>query len=950
MSVATASAMMLTDGDAAFLRVDNRRPPHALEPGVVWRAKNKRFEDGKAWPRFGIAVDPWGIHQTNLATGEYPSEPPFSLLTVFAIQLTPGQRYRYRAGNSTALAQSFDVAPPPSGAVLGIAGETTAEGFFIAQGNGVYGVVAPIASVGETITAEIYLAPEACAYARFNDPTTDTDNGILITDEWRESDGGRGRCWRIQSGNGPQEIPLNGQSVWGTARLIHCHTAMVLLRHGNERHYFSASSVNDALNDRITLTGAPSWAVGAAKRVRFELAQAGSGIYGVTKNITDTDATADTITVASHGLTNGDGKVVTGLTGLSGIYYVRSVTSSTLSLYDTSAHAIAGGATGLIDITVNDETGTLADQAPAAGNYYYAKRTSANIIELYKNLALTDKILYSSSPSPNGRFFIESAVDPVPFFGNTAPPLILQPGSAGELPFDNGWQTVSGNVLITGTASNIITAPNHRFAPGDSVSGPANSLKESTGPDVFISWPKFAAPQSDRTLRLYTSAAAALADDGSTGLQTVLDGQSSLSLYKTGAAGLPMPGGREGCYINGRLWIINGDDEVLFSDPHDFLHFTRFMSQVTANQGEAGRANWLAPLGEDVLAIGKNQKIIAISGIGGAVSTWKEGTITDEYGGIAALAVVQSGTDLQFASRKGWASAIRTIAGERLGITRTVSHGIPQYLQDIDWGQAALMCAETWGNRLFWAVPTKGQSTPINNRVLVLNFDNSQLYLEQSAVAGEIIGGVRQYPEGSRGVDSWEGEWTGELLTPYAFCRLTVNTEERLTFVTPDGIVCWLHDGWDDVGGVIEDELITRGYFGSKEVLALKGAFRWETFQPKLSAWIRSAGYNEEEQLEGFDELEYDRTRYLVDGQEDYDPNTSTTETFDAPHREDYSPAPEELLVARLDVHQALAEPFRCRVRDGSIQFRLLNEQGSARIIGVTLQAKPVGISATRKT
>lgn len=932
MSVAVASTLLLTDGDCAFLRVDNRRPAHALEAGIVHRAKNKRFDEGKPGPRYGIAIDPWGIINNVVPSGAvyvYIAGPYGS----YTVTLEIGAEYRFIPGNSVGIGDASLLAPNDDTVTSGTFTATVAD----------HSIWATSATGAATITAILIKVVNTCAYKRFNDPTTDTDNTILLTDEWR-ADGGRGRAWRIQSGNDPEEIPLNGHSIWDTCRLIQCHNAMVMLRHGNERHYFSAANVDDALNDRITLLGPPSWGVGTSARVRFELALDGSAIYGVSQAITDTDLTADTITIVGHGLTDGDGKVVTGLTGLSGIYYVRSASVDTLNLYDTSAHAIAGGPTGLINITVDNETGTLADQAPAAGNYYYALRTSGNIIELYTDLAFTNKILFSDDPAPYGRFYIELATDPVPFFGNTAPPLILQPGPAGELPFDYGFQSVSDNAAITDTdaTTDIITAPNHRLAPGDAV-----TVTGVTG----VAATKYAAPQSTRTLKLYDTASDALADNGVTGLVNLtVDNESGGSIKKTTAAGLPMPGGREGAYIGGRLWIINGDDEVLMSDPFDFLHFTRFVSQVPANQGEAGTANWLAPLGEDVLAIGKDQKVIGISGISQAVSNWREGTITDEYGGIAALAVVQAGTDLQFASRKGWASAIRTIAGERLGVLRTISHAIPQYLSDIDWTQASLMCAETWGGRLFWAVPTKGQESPVNNRVLVLNFDNSLLYLQQAEVAGEMIGGVQLAPEGSRGVDSWEGEWTGDLLTPYAFARLTINGEERLTFVTPDGIVCWFHDGWDDAGAEISDELITRGYFGSKEVLALRGAITWETHRPKLSAYIRAAGYNEEDQLEGFDELEYDRTEYLVDGAADYDPDTSTTETFDAPHRADYSPAAGELLVARLDAHQTITEPFRCRVRDHALQLRVVNDQGSARIRSVQIQARPVGISATRKT
>lgn len=71
---------------------------------------------------------------------------------------------------------------------------------------------------------------------------------------------------------------------------------------------------------------------------------------------TDVSTSADTITIASSGYVTGFAVVITssgttpgGITS-GNTYYVR-VSGSTLTLYDTSAHASAGGATGKIDIT-----------------------------------------------------------------------------------------------------------------------------------------------------------------------------------------------------------------------------------------------------------------------------------------------------------------------------------------------------------------------------------------------------------------------------------------------------------------------------------------------------------------------------------------------------------------------------------------------------------------------
>src|SRR5262245_59325990 len=61
MSVLTAKPNLVVDGDAAFLRVDNRRPAHALGPGVVASAINQAFDQGKPRPRLGVARDGWGV-------------------------------------------------------------------------------------------------------------------------------------------------------------------------------------------------------------------------------------------------------------------------------------------------------------------------------------------------------------------------------------------------------------------------------------------------------------------------------------------------------------------------------------------------------------------------------------------------------------------------------------------------------------------------------------------------------------------------------------------------------------------------------------------------------------------------------------------------------------------------------------------------------------------------
>jgi len=91
---------------------------------------------------------------------------------------------------------------------------------------------------------------------------------------------------------------------------------------------------------------------------------------------TGVNTTTDVITLDdTHGYANGEpayfqdqgGTAPTGLTDGS-LYYVRSESSTTITLYDTAAHAIAGGATGRADITATG-SGTQYIYSAAAAIY-----------------------------------------------------------------------------------------------------------------------------------------------------------------------------------------------------------------------------------------------------------------------------------------------------------------------------------------------------------------------------------------------------------------------------------------------------------------------------------------------------------------------------------------------------------------------------------------------------
>ena len=253
MAMAAQQGPAVADGDPAFYRVDARTPAHELPPGVAADAVNKRFEDGRAWPRLCVERQAWGLPAASLvpANSVYvglppPANPFYRLNTIlkpnteYTIVFGPGEK----GLNETFL--GMDIASTGPGDMASFTTGDDVSNYSLAG-----------KAAGGRVTALLFASarPNDCAFARFNDPDG-FDVTVVCTDDWRGEDGGRGRAWVIQSGNAPREVPLNGQDIWDESRLVPCFNGLVLLRHGNERHYFDAAAVAAS---QIQLNCAANW-------------------------------------------------------------------------------------------------------------------------------------------------------------------------------------------------------------------------------------------------------------------------------------------------------------------------------------------------------------------------------------------------------------------------------------------------------------------------------------------------------------------------------------------------------------------------------------------------------------------------------------------------------------------------------------------------------------------
>lgn len=838
------------DGDEQFWRVDTRTPAHMLPPGVAADAVNCRFEDGRKWERFGVSQQAWGQTGVNLVTGVWTLNNGFFYCTIS--NLVIGETYYWTQRQAAILSS----AKSSTGAGVNPAGtQLQASGYFTAltttyylwanEGPGLIGNVPT-----DTITRHA----NVCGYLRYNDPTTEFDTLVLLTDDWRDQageDGGRGRCWRIVAGNGPQQVPMNGNDIYGPAQLVACDQALVMLREENERHYFSAASITGT--NTITLNCPPAWQTG--DRLLF---------------------------VA-------DPTVGSGLTGGVG---------------------------------------------PASQSYCYVSNAGNNEINLFSDAGLTIAYTFTGGV---GRFYLERDALSPGYTGNGAPPLIAQSNADGNPWNGVGFLEVPEQTFVSiynGT-SKILTVANHGLIPGDSV----NYWKATGSPAA--SPPMSASPENGSTkwyayvvdanhIILYTTQSDAMANSGAN-YASVSFGSANLDyIAKTTASSQPMPPGRLGYYTaTQQLAIVNGNNNIFISDPLDFLHFQPLTAQFTANLGEADNVTAISSIsGSDSLIIGKLRSILVLYNFSQGPSAWTLAILTREYGIVATDSLAQCGSSLCFLSRRGYDRVYINAFGTVLATEKPLSWDMKKYIDLIDWSNAGLAAAIEWNNRIFVALPLKNQTLPStqNNAVLSLNFLNSDTGKDMFA---------------------WEGVWNGPALQVFNWAIHPIAGEDRVTFCDFNGNVNWLSDGWtDEPGGLapVTSILTTRAYFKGESVNVIKGEVTWDTFAPNISVQLQMAGVNEIETLGTF---AYAPNEYQIANAAPYNPSAPTASGWAAPHRADYAPQPNELLVAKLNTFQNTTEPLRARTRGRSPQLVFTTSAGAMKLVKAELAAKPLQVRGT---
>lgn len=894
---------MLYDGDNGWVRVEDRGSPARLAEGTLSLGVNVVLEYEDVRPRWGVGESPWGgvnraADQEHVASGTIYPEHYYQLDSLIV-----GESYTITRGAN----DYWLFVNGPQNISIGTVGGTAT--FRALATTLVMFTSTPGVAVTASVVGPKTRTARPLAFGRYRDPEG-YDYLVLVTDEARSSDGGWGRAWKVQSGCDPVEIPLNGHDVWGASRLAQARGALVLLRDGPARYYWtkndSTPNWDDEENsltlntqaglftgDRVLvqyrqggiapLAGTSYYiSVESSNRVKFyrtrEMALAGAGAGTVTTaSRARTSGVATLVTGAAHGLESG---YVVDIWGVGGTgYNARGVVVTKLDA-TTFTYANAG----------SDE-GTTAD---TGGRVSLA-------IHLSEPLASTSLYLEKEDPAAAAGQVNEAG----------ARPLVMRSEISGSAVLESwtvGFNSAAYEQVAQNTATEIEWRSGaHGWLPGQSVKFSASVGGFTAGTEYCVN------PLDEHRFTLHATLEKALL--GSDPIASTGSGTLTGQLTPSGYSLMPMPGGRAGESVGNRLVIAAGRHGLAVSDPGDILHYTPYLAAVTANQGESGPTRALVALGQDTLIVLKADAILAVRGLSGQSSNWTLDTVSREVGCVAPESAVAVGSDCWFLARNGVMSVRQTEQGQYQGVAVPVSLPLARKFLEIDWGRASQACAAWFGNRYLLAVPLQGQSgEPVNNAVFVYNL---------------LLG-------------AWEGWWEGDLLDVAHFAQHEVNGVLRLCFVSSNGAVRYFDETalTDQNGAAITWRWRSRGYqagyVGPKNWQEL--VLTLETWYPRFSVTVVPAGVAEEKSLA--EDSELTRT-------ESFKAATSRSAGDSSPYGKDYALVCGETgLVAGDDVIVGRFQSVQRRyplhgIRDRMIQVEVSGSRGSVRCASLAVQAAP---------
>ena len=246
--------------DDGFKGVISRLDPAQVPTQYVSQAINRTFQDQLIKNRWGIVQPKWGGKWTTSTRTVTVTSNSAATLGVSG-PLIP-------AGSIVCSDQSANALVFPNGTRC-----------ILDDNTNVVMSTAAISFGGAPVNKNVQFYGSTTAFTDilgvlpFRDPDTGYQALIVATNEARTlatEDGGQGRMYLVRPNQSHLEIPMNGHDIYSPVRLMQATNAVVMLRPGNARYYFTGADVNVA-NSTVTLNVPPDMESGD----RIEVVQVG---------------------------------------------------------------------------------------------------------------------------------------------------------------------------------------------------------------------------------------------------------------------------------------------------------------------------------------------------------------------------------------------------------------------------------------------------------------------------------------------------------------------------------------------------------------------------------------------------------------------------------------------------------------------------------------------------
>jgi hypothetical protein len=232
--------------DDGFKGVISRLDPNQVPAQYVSQAINRVFQDQLIKNRWGIVQPKWGGKWTTATRTVTVTSSSATAVGVSGTVIP--------AGSIVCSDQSINSLVFPNGTRCILDANTN-----------VSMSTAAISFAGPPVNKNVQFYSSTDAFTDilgvlpFRDPDTGYQALIVATNEARTlatEDGGQGRMYLVRPNQSHLEIPMNGHDIYSPVRLMQATNAVVMLRPGNARYYFTGADVNVA-NSTVTLNVPP---------------------------------------------------------------------------------------------------------------------------------------------------------------------------------------------------------------------------------------------------------------------------------------------------------------------------------------------------------------------------------------------------------------------------------------------------------------------------------------------------------------------------------------------------------------------------------------------------------------------------------------------------------------------------------------------------------------------